>query len=502
MPNPWLSIDAATSPVARAREVRRAWEGFLSGASPPPDLRAPITESWQRCACAGVDPTQRPSLSMMSADEVRDAWAEHPLARIVPTLRELLAEIVDDARHVMVVTDADGRLLWIEGNPRVRSSAAEEMSFVEGALWSEETAGTNAVGTAIALDHAVQVFASEHFNEVVQRWTCAAAPIHDPASGRLLGVVDLTGRSETVHPHSLALAVATAKTVETQLRAEQRETDATVQARHLGRIIESAAPERALVGADGRVLLSEPRGWAPLVVEIPSGGGELILPGEVRAVAEPLGRDGSFLLRTDRPSCGPRAPSVRLLTLGHDRGLFSVSGREVRFSQRHTEILVLLASRRSGMTAEELALALYGETGKPQTVRIELFRLRKLLGPGIETEPYRLTLRLDADFVDVQQLLRAGRPRDAAQRYCAPLLPHSEAPGIVDMREQLDAWVRHAVMTSDDREALWAWLQNVAGHDDLPVWKRFLSNLSFDDPRRDLAATRVAQLRESLGVLL
>ena len=219
-------------------------------------------------------------------------------------------------------------------------------------------------------------------------------------------------------------------------------------------------------------------------------------------VAEPLGRDGSFLLRTDHPSCGPRAPSVRLLTLGHDRGLFSVSGREVRFSQRHTEILVLLASRRSGMTAEELALALYGETGKPQTVRIELFRLRKLLGPGIETEPYRLTLRLDADFVDVQQLLRAGRPRDAAQRYCAPLLPHSEAPGIVDMREQLDAWVRHAVMTSDDREALWAWLQNVAGHDDLPVWKRFLSNLSFDDPRRDLAATRVAQLRESLGVLL
>lgn len=50
LPNPWLAIDAATSPVARALEVRRAWEGFLSGASPPLDLRAPITESWQRCA--------------------------------------------------------------------------------------------------------------------------------------------------------------------------------------------------------------------------------------------------------------------------------------------------------------------------------------------------------------------------------------------------------------------------------------------------------------------
>lgn len=438
----------------------------------------------------------------MDADEVRDAWAEHPLARIVPTLRALLAEIVDAAQHLLVVTDADGRLLWIDGNPRVRSSAAEEMSFVEGALWSEETAGTNAVGTAIASDHAVQVFATEHFNEVIQQWTCAAAPIHDPASGRLVGVVDLTGRFGTVHPHSLALAVTSAKTVEMQLRAEQHERDATVQARHIGRIIECAAPERALVGADGRVLLSEPRGWAPRIVEIPSGGGELILPGEVRAVAEPLGRDGSFLLRTDEPSSGARPPGVRLLTLGHDRGLVSVSGREMRFSQRHSEILVLLAGRPSGMSAEELALALYGEIGKPQTVRIELFRLRKLLGPGIETEPYRLALPVDADFVKVQQLLRAGRPRDAAQRYGAPLLPHSEAPGIVEMREQLDAWVRHAVMTGDDREALWAWLQSGSGHDDLPVWKRFLSDLSFDDPRRDLAATRAAQLRQSLGVLV
>jgi hypothetical protein len=226
----------------------------------------------------------------------------------------------------------------------------------------------------------------------------------------------------------------------------------------------------------------------------------MILAGDVRAVAEPLGPDGPFLLRKDQPGFGPRPPSVRLLTLGHDRALVAVRGREVRFSQRHTELLVLLASRRFGMTTEELALALYGETGKPQTVRIELFRLRKLFGPGIEAEPYRLTLSVDADFLNVQQLLRAGRPRDAAQRYGAPLLPHSDAPGIVEMREQLDAWVRHAVMTSDDHEALWAWLQSSSGQDDLPAWKRFVSALNFEDPRRDLAAARIAHLRESLAM--
>jgi hypothetical protein len=148
------------------------------------------------------------------------------------------------------------------------------------------------------------------------------------------------------------------------------------------------------------------------------------------------------------------------------------------------------------MTAEQLALALYGEAGKPQTVRVELFRLRKLLGPAIETQPYRLAVPVEADFLSVERFLHAGRPREAAQHYPAPLLPHSEAPAIVERREELDAWVRRAAITSEDREALWGWLQTRSGHDDLPAWKRFLSDLAFDDPRRALAASRLAQIRD------
>ena len=56
------------------------------------------------------------------------------------------------------------------------------------------------------------------------------------------------------------------------------------------------------------------------------------------------------------------------------------------------------------------------------------------------------------------------------------------------------------MMTSSDHEALWAWLQSSSGHDDLPVWKRFLADVTYEDPRRDLAAPRIAQLRESLAV--
>jgi hypothetical protein len=80
------------------------------------------------------------------------------------------------------------------------------------------------------------------------------------------------------------------------------------------------------------------------------------------------------------------------------------------------------------------------------------------------------------------------------------LLPHSEAPGIVHDRSELDAWVRSAVMTAGDREAIWAWLESESGGDDLPAWKRFLASLDFDDPRRALAASRLSLLRTTLAL--
>ena len=61
-------------------------------------------------------------------------------------------------------------------------------------LWSEDSAGTNAIGTALAIDHAVQVFSAEHFLADQHAWWCSAAPIHDPVTGALLGVVDISGR--------------------------------------------------------------------------------------------------------------------------------------------------------------------------------------------------------------------------------------------------------------------------------------------------------------------
>jgi hypothetical protein len=117
---------------------------------------------------------------------------------------------------VVAVTAADGTLLWVEGD-RAACQKAQAMNFVPGADWSERSAGTNAPGTALALDRELQIRGSEHFTRIVQPWSCTAVPVHDPVTGMLLGAIDLTGGAEVATPQTLALVRATAVAVENHL---------------------------------------------------------------------------------------------------------------------------------------------------------------------------------------------------------------------------------------------------------------------------------------------
>jgi DNA-binding transcriptional ArsR family regulator len=208
-----------------------------------------------------------------------------------------------------------------------------------------------------------------------------------------------------------------------------------------------------------------------------------------------LARADEAVRAADGPQAPVSGPRLILKLLRRDKASVKLDGRPLPLSRTQTEILALLAARPEGMTSEELAADLYGDDGRPSAVRVHIFRLRKLLGPWIDTTPYRLTIDVDSDVAHVSRLLERGAVREGARGYDGPLLARSEAPGVVRERDALESWMRQAVMTSDDPEALWAWTQSASGTDDLAAWKRLLANLDYSDPRRSLAASRVHTLR-------
>ena len=206
-------------------------------------LRRVVAESWQRSLATGVDPDSmgRTAEAVNALDELRKT---HPLAPTLPLIRRLLVEDAVDAGVVVAITAADGTLLWVEGD-RLAMRKAEAMNFVPGTDWSENIAGTNAPGTALALDREVQIRGSEHYSRIVHPWNCTAVPVHDPATGVLLGAIDLTGGPRVAAPETLALVRATAVAVENQLALLRL----TTPAQHSPAPV-AAAPRLSVLGAD------------------------------------------------------------------------------------------------------------------------------------------------------------------------------------------------------------------------------------------------------------
>ncbi|MEW2481489.1 GAF domain-containing protein [Mycobacterium sp. NPDC049093] len=208
------------SPRALPAKVRAIHDLFIAGRVDADSLdttpvRRVIVESWQRSLATGVDPDMgaRAAAAAASLTELRNT---HPLAPTLPLIRRLLVDDAVGAGVLVAITAADGTLLWVEGDHGARRKA-EGMNFVPGSDWSERAAGTNAPGTALALDRELQILGSEHFSRTVHSWSCTAVPVHDPATGVLLGAIDLTGGSAVATPQTLALVRATAVAVENQL---------------------------------------------------------------------------------------------------------------------------------------------------------------------------------------------------------------------------------------------------------------------------------------------
>jgi signal transduction histidine kinase len=296
--NPWVAIDATAPPSVWARELQRIWDDYV-GQGRLDQVRRPIADSWRRSRLAGIDPCRsRAPTTFEDRRDVRERWEAHPLQAAAPLIRRWLGPFADESDNLIVVSDAQGLLLWLEGDARVRSAAADAMNFVEGALWSEAGAGTNAIGTALAADHGVQVHAAEHFSEIVHRWTCSAAPVHDPEDGRLLGVIDLTGLAATLHPRSIAAVLAAARAVEADLRVRAQERDAQLRLSYLERTA-SVRDKLALVRPSGRVIADHPDGFLHAKrIEIPPGGGVMILPDGRRGFAEALDHGDGYVVRS------------------------------------------------------------------------------------------------------------------------------------------------------------------------------------------------------------
>lgn len=439
MPSSWSSR-REVSPETSRLLIERAHEEFVGGNPGDPrvdQVRPLVQDSWRRSRAGRVGAEDLPPLEL--TDEELEAYrSTHPLAGAMDMIRALLlpGDNASDAGVVVAVGDAAGRLLWIEGDRSVRALTGA-MGFVAGANWSEKFVGTSAPGTALALDRSVQIHGAEHYNRLVQPWSCTAAPVHDPETRRILGVIDVTGGADAVTPQAQLLVDATARAIE------------------------------------GELLVARLRARAAVTAPIPSRRSVVRAP--ETATLRVLGRDRALL-----EIAGDAAETL------------------TEVSARHAEILLMLAVHRQGLSAERLGELVYGDAAEG-TLRPEMVRLRKVLertAPHLvpTSRPYRLAADLEIDAHQVLSLLGRGAHRVALAAYRGPVLPDSVAPGVEEFRETVRVALRDALLAEASIDVLLAYAETSDGSADEEILRLALSMLPARSPKRAGLVARIERL--------
>ena len=205
------------APIATADTVQAARKRFfLEGSSPEGLVAAPILRSWQRCSSQGLDAGERPQVEPMSSAALRGEQERHDLLRRI-TRPEMMA-LRQEAKltdSVVILTDGDGLVLEMTGNPEF-AGRASRVALRPGVAWNEAAIGTNAIGTALIERRPIGVHGAEHFFEPHRILTCAAAPIFDPR-GKLAGVLDMSGHASVRPVHALGLVRLAVEQIEYRL---------------------------------------------------------------------------------------------------------------------------------------------------------------------------------------------------------------------------------------------------------------------------------------------
>ncbi len=197
-----------------------------------------IKLSHERCIKKGITPDSVYSRRVLDG-EVLNQKLEYN-KELIKTAEPFLNHLYNFVRGTdffAILNDGEGCILSVVGDEGILSEA-NRLKMIPGAYMDEESIGTNAMSVVLSEGIPVQVSGKEHYIKSYHQWTCSAAPIKDP-SGKLIGIIDLTGYSKNVHPHTLGIVVAAANAIERMLEVNRINSMLTISKQHIESIFNS-----------------------------------------------------------------------------------------------------------------------------------------------------------------------------------------------------------------------------------------------------------------------
>ena len=179
-----------------------------------------IQLSRERSESYGLDPYMEPDFSPLRGDALNTMLESNRSlhTHALPVMETLYEQIIN-THNLIVLTDANGLILHSIGDQDF-TAKADRVALQTGVAWSEQSKGTNAIGTALVEQRATLVHADEHFLTANHFLTCSAAPIFNHM-GHVVGVLDVSGDKNSFHKHTMGLVRMSAHMIENHMFAAE-----------------------------------------------------------------------------------------------------------------------------------------------------------------------------------------------------------------------------------------------------------------------------------------
>ena len=212
-----------------------------------------IENSHMRSESYGIEKKSSYSRKILFGEELEEILNDNKeLIEVSKLYIDMVFSAVMDNEFIILLTDNNGCILYIKGAEE-SSSKLSCVNLTVGAYMDEQNIGTNAMGTAIKEDKCVQITASEHYIAGLQGLTCSAAPIHN-TSGEIVGTLNLTGRSNMKHPHTLGLVVFGVKAIENELDKKKINNILTETYNYMESVIDNFDKGIMILNKDGKII--------------------------------------------------------------------------------------------------------------------------------------------------------------------------------------------------------------------------------------------------------
>ncbi|MGI6586609.1 MAG: sigma-54-dependent Fis family transcriptional regulator [Lutisporaceae bacterium] len=199
------------------------------------DYRHVIELSHERCRKLNIKEDQVISSKIINETELQKRFSENRsmILTAAPYMEQLI-NFVKGHNFFALLTDGEGCILNAIGDEKILSEAFD-LKMIPGAFMNEESIGTNAMALVIKTGEPVQLSGKDHFIKAYHRWTCSGAPIKDHR-GKLIGVLDLTGYTENVHPHTLGMVIAASNAIEEMIKVKEFNNLQDINYKHINTI--------------------------------------------------------------------------------------------------------------------------------------------------------------------------------------------------------------------------------------------------------------------------